>query len=155
MAKAEREQMARKHIFVVNGSAEFLDILRDLLQEEQYNVTTTNFVPRTFEQIEALRPDLLMIDLVVGQQAGWDLLERLRNQALTRGIPVIVTSTDKRLLDRAMGDSPHNGDKRFMAKPMNLDELLEAIQSLIGGANWKPGVTGTSPGSQSESAGRP
>ena len=63
MTQTQQGQMARKHIFVVNGSAEFLDIMRDLLQEEQYNVTTTNFVPRTFEQIEALRPDLLMIDL--------------------------------------------------------------------------------------------
>jgi CheY-like chemotaxis protein len=106
MTEAEREQMARKHIFVVNGSAEFLDIVRDLLQDEQYNVTTTNFMPRTFEQIHALRPELLIIDLVVGQQAGWDLLERLRNEAITRGIPVIVTSTDKRLLDRAVRIRP-------------------------------------------------
>ena len=135
MAQAEREQMARKHIFVVNGSAEFLDLLRDLLQDEHYNVTTTNFMPRTFEQIEALTPDLLIIDLVIGQQAGWDLLENLRNEAMTRGIPVIVTSTNKQLLDRAAGDLPRVGAKLFMAKPMNLDELLEGIRSLIGEAD--------------------
>ena len=123
--------MARKLIFAVNGSAEFLDILRDLLQGEQYNVTTTNFVPRTFEQLEALRPDLLIIDLVVGQQAGWDLLERLRNQALTSGIPVVVTSTDKPLLDLAIGEAPHHGKKLFMAKPMDLDELVESNHSLV------------------------
>ena len=151
MAEAEREQMARKHILVVNGSADFLDILRDLLQEEQYNVTTTNFVPRTFEQIEALRPQLLIVDLVIGERAGWDLLERLREEALTRGIPVIVTSTNERLLEQAKGDAARDGDKLFMAKPMNLNELLDAIQSLIGGAESNPAVTDASPDSVRES----
>jgi hypothetical protein len=44
-ARATPEQMRRQHIFVVNGSAEFLDVVRELLQDEHYNVTTTNFVP--------------------------------------------------------------------------------------------------------------
>ena len=134
MADAERTQMGRKHIFAVNGSAEFLDILRDLLEEEEYNVTTTNFVPRTFEQIEALRPELLIIDLVAGQRAGWELLGLIRNEAVTRGIPVILTSTDPRLLERAAGESTGKGDTLVLAKPMNLNELLEAIRSLIGEA---------------------
>ena len=147
MTQTEQRQMARKHIFAVNGSAEFLDILRELLQEAQYNVTTTNFVPRTFDQIEALRPSLLIIDLVVGQQAGWDLLERLRTEAMTKGLPVIVTSTDKRLLERAIADSAHEGGQLFMAKPMNLDELLQGIESLIGKADSMPDVIGATGGS--------
>jgi DNA-binding NtrC family response regulator len=129
------------------GRRSSLDILRDLLQEAQYNVTTTNFVPRTFEQIEALGPSLLIIDLVVGQQAGWDLLERLQTEAMTRGIPVIVTSTDKRLLERAIADAPRQGGKLFMAKPMNLDELLQGIESLIGEADSTLDVIGATGGS--------
>jgi hypothetical protein len=39
--------MARKHIFCVNSSPTFLDLLRELFQDERYNVTTTNFVPHT------------------------------------------------------------------------------------------------------------
>jgi DNA-binding NtrC family response regulator len=74
----ERGEMGRKDIFFVNGSPDFLDVLRVLLQGEDYNVTTTNFVPRTFEQIAALRPGLLLVDLVVHRQAGWDLLEQLQ-----------------------------------------------------------------------------
>lgn len=134
MPESEREQMARKHIFAVNGSPEFLDLLRQLLQEERYNVTTTNFVPRTFEQIEALSPDLLIVDIAVGQAAGWDLLEQLHQRAFTEGIPVVVTSTDPNLLEKAQAESARFGGKRFIAKPMDVDELLEAIQWLIGGA---------------------
>ena len=75
---------------------------------------------------------MLIIDLVAGQRAGWDLLERLGNEAITRGIPVIVTSTDKPLLEQAEGDSARDG-RLFMVKPMNLQQLLEAIRCLIGG----------------------
>ncbi len=78
---ATPEQMKRKHVFVVNGSPEFLDLLRDFLQEEHYNVTSTNFVPRTFAQIRAAQPDLLLVDLVLGETAGWDLLAELRADA--------------------------------------------------------------------------
>lgn len=127
-----KEQMNRKHIFAVNGSPEFLDLLRQLLQEEHYNVTTTNFVPRTYDQIAALEPDLLLIDLAVGQRAGLDLLEHLGKEAATRGIPVIVLSTSPRLLDEAQADPGHFGGQRFLTKPFDLDELLTMVSDLIG-----------------------
>ena len=93
---AERRQMGRKHVFAVNDSPAVLDVVRQLLLDEAYNVTTTNYVPRTFEQIAGLAPDLLVLDLAISQRAGWDLLERLHAEAATRAIPVLVTATDHR-----------------------------------------------------------
>src|SRR5918997_38615 len=87
MSDAERLQMTRKHVFCVNGSAAFLEFVRSLLEEELYNVTTTNFVPATFEQINALHPALMIIDIEVGKRAGWDLLDQLRQDAKTNDIP--------------------------------------------------------------------
>jgi CheY-like chemotaxis protein len=100
-SRATPEQMQRQHIFVVNGSVEFLDVVRELLQDENYNVTTTKFVPRTFHQIETARPSLLVVDLCHGEKAGWDLLTELQQEAATRQIPVILVSTSKHYLERA------------------------------------------------------
>ena len=102
-ADQEREtrQMTRRHVFVINGAPVFLDLMREILQDERYNVTTTNFVPNSFAQIAALQPDLLILDLVVFDQAGWDRLEHLAAAASTSAIPVIVVSTDPTLLARA------------------------------------------------------
>ncbi len=75
--------------------------MRELFQEEGYNVTTTNFAPNSFQQIEALQPDALIIDIAIGQEAGWELLEQLGADADTAGIPALVLSTDPRLLARA------------------------------------------------------
>jgi CheY-like chemotaxis protein len=110
-ARATPEQMQRQHIFVVNGSVEFLDIVRELLQEEDYNVTTTNFVPRTFHQIETARPSLLVVDLCHGEQAGWDLLTELRQEAATQQIPVILVSTSKQYLERAAEEQAIGGGR--------------------------------------------
>jgi len=133
-ARATPEQMRRQHIFVVNGSAAFLDVVRELLQDEQFNVTTTNFVPLTFKQIETARPSLLIIDLIHGERAGWDLLAELRHEAATREIPVILASTSKQLLEKAETERVIWGGDRYLLKPFSLDELLQAIQELVGAA---------------------
>jgi DNA-binding response OmpR family regulator len=130
----ERAQMGRQHIFIINGSPDLLDLLRVLFQRAEYNVTTTNFVPETFEQIAALRPAVLVIDLAVGQQAGWALLERLRAGAQTRGIPVVLFSTDPRLLARAQADPARYGGDAFVTKPFDVAEMLAVVERLIGTA---------------------
>jgi CheY-like chemotaxis protein len=132
--ETERRQRKRKHVFAVNGAADFLEVVRHLLQDEHFNVTTTNFVPETFDQIAALTPDLIIVDLAIGVQAGWDLLERLHAEAITRQIPVLVTSTDQRFLDRVKDDVPRYGEKRFVIKPMNIEELLRTVHEMIGSA---------------------
>jgi CheY-like chemotaxis protein len=133
-ARATPEQMQRQHIFVVNGSADFLDVVRELLQDEHYNVTTTNFVPKTFQQIETARPSLLIVDLIHGEMAGWDLLAELRREAATRDIPVILVSTSRQFLEKAEAERVIWGGDRYFLKPFSLDELLQAIQELIGPA---------------------
>jgi two-component system response regulator VicR len=133
-ARATPEQMQRQHIFVVNGSAEFLDVVRELLQDENYNVTTTNFIPETFEQIEVARPSLLIVDLIHGEMAGWELLAEVRHEAATRDIPVILVSTSRQLLEKAEMERVIWGGDRSFLKQFSLDALLEAIQDLIGPA---------------------
>ncbi len=130
----EQRQLQRSHIFVVNSSPPFLDLMRDLLQEECYNVTTTTFVPQTFEQIEALEPHLIMVDVMVGQEAGWELLQQLQTDVVTRNIPVIVTSTNPHLLERAEGDQDRYAGRSWMAKPFDLDHLLTTVEDLVGTA---------------------
>jgi CheY-like chemotaxis protein len=126
--------MLRKHVFVVNGTAAFLNLLRDLLQGEDFNVTTTSYVPRTFDSIAALAPDLLILDLVIGEIAGWDLLERLHREAATRGVPLILVSTEAHLLERAQADAERYGTHPVILKPLAPDDVLNAIHKMIGPA---------------------
>ena len=130
----DRTQEGRKHIFVINGAPEFLNLMRDVFQDERYNVTTTNYVPNSFDQITALNPDALIMDIVVGQQAGWELLERLHEAAATTGIPVLVVSTSPRLLERAQEQATRFGTHHYLGKPFDLTDLMACIQEMIGEA---------------------
>jgi DNA-binding response OmpR family regulator len=130
----DRSQEGRKHIFVINGAPEFLNLMRELFQDESYNVTTTNFVPNSFDQILALEPDALIVDMVVGQSAGWELLERLHAEAATTGIPVILVSTSPELLEKVQDQAARYGTHRALAKPFDVGELLGMIREAIGAA---------------------
>jgi DNA-binding response OmpR family regulator len=130
----DRTQEGRKHIFVINGAPEFLNLMRDIFQDQRFNVTTTNFVPNSFDQIAALQPDALVVDIVLGQQAGWELLERLHAGVVTTGIPVIIVSTSPHLLEEAREQAARFGAHRYLVKPFDLDDLLSAVEEMIGKA---------------------
>ena len=130
----EQDQATRKHIFVINGAPEFLNLMRALLQSERYNVTTTNFVPNSFAQIQALQPDVLIIDLAHGEQLGWELLERLHREASTVGIPVLIVSTVPHFIERAREQVARYGGNAYLSKPFRFEVMLQAIEGLIGPA---------------------
>ena len=71
----DRRQTPRKHVFAVNSSPDFLLIIRELLEDEGYAVTTCDFAPNVFTRIVMRQPDALIIDVAVGETAGWDLLD--------------------------------------------------------------------------------
>ncbi len=141
MGDDEQARMRRPHIFAVNGASEFLNLVRDLFESEDFNITTTNFVPETFDQIAALNPSVLLVDLAHGQRAGWDLLEQLRAGwdlleqlragALTHGIPTLVLSTAQASLDDVQAHQSRYGGDAFLSKPFDLDDLLNAVNALI------------------------
>jgi CheY-like chemotaxis protein len=70
----------------------------------------------------------------VGQRAGWELLEQINAAASTTGIPVLIVSTDPRLLDRAQDQAARYGKNRYLIKPFSLDDILEQIREMIGKA---------------------
>jgi CheY-like chemotaxis protein len=132
--ETEREQAQRKHILGINGHPPFLELLRAILQGEKFNVTTTNYVPHTFDLITALEPDLVIVDLVEYQLAGWELLDRLRGDVQTSGIPLLLTSTDQDLLDHAAAAAERYGKHPALICPFRIADLLQAIDNLIGKA---------------------
>lgn len=89
---------------------------------------TTNFVPDTFAQIEAASPSLPLIDLAVGEHAGWDLLADLRQGTTTHQIAIILLRTTSSLIDRAKEEQAAFGGARYLVKPFNLDDLIPMVQ---------------------------
>ena len=128
----DRQRTPRQHIFAVNSSPDFLLIVRELLADEGYAVTTSVFEPNVFTRIVMRQPDALIVDVAVGEEVGWDLLRRLHAEPATTGIPVLVTSTSPALLERAREEPWYETDRSYVTKPMDLGELLGTVRRLIG-----------------------
>jgi len=131
----DRDWTPRKHVFAVNSSPDFLLIVREVLADEGYAVTTSDFEPNVFTRILMRHPDALIIDVVPGESAGWDLLRRLNLEAKTNDIPALVTSTSPALLEQARDEAAWYGANRFfLTKPLDLDELVRIIREMPGDA---------------------
>lgn len=134
MHTVEPTPPARRHILAVNDSVELLTLLQELLEEEHYAVTTATFPTTTFDQIVTLAPTLLILDLVDGHQAAWDLLVRVGSEASTREMPILVTSTSQRVLDAAQHHHAQANGRHYLRKPFDLDELLRIVTDVVGPA---------------------
>jgi two-component system response regulator VicR len=129
----DRQRTPRKHVFAVNSSPDFLLIVREVLADEGYAVTTSDFASNAFTRIVMRQPDVVIIDVAVGESAGWDLLRRLHTEAATTNIPVLVTSTSAELLEQALEQAAWYGTNRsYVTKPMDLDQLLATMRGMIG-----------------------
>ena len=73
--------------FGTYGSLPLL-MVRVLLEEERYNVTGGNHLCSSHAAIATVQPDLVILDLVWGEQTGWDLLEALAQDAATATTPI-------------------------------------------------------------------
>ena len=131
----ESDRAPRKHVFAVNSSPDFLLIVREVLADEGYAVTTSDFEPNVFTRIVMRQPDALVVDVAVEESAGWDLLRRLHLEAKTSDIPVLVTSTSPALLEQAQDEAASYGTNwYFLTKPLDLDELVRMIREMVGDA---------------------
>src|ERR1043166_7180654 len=113
-------------IVVIDDDAVFVDLMRDLLAVgEGYDVVSAPDWVRSVEFIREMRPDLIILDLMLGRdQAGWDVLQLLREDPATARIPVIMCSAAAPALRRCDTPTPELGPIEAVAKPFDVDELL-------------------------------
>lgn len=124
--------MAR--ITVVNDNPEFLDLVREILEDDRHDTTTLDGDRAdALDAIRASDPDLLMIDLRMnaGILHGWEIAQTVRHDATLAGVPILVCSGDVQALHDIEDDLSHMHQLRTLVKPFGLDELTDAIDALL------------------------
>ena len=117
----------KRKIVVVNDTQEILRLFQDLLEEEGYEVHTYSYAFDDVAEIKRLRPDLVILDLLVNNEDhGWQLLQKLKMDPGTVKTPVIVCSAAVRLLRDLEGHLKEKG-VGVVIKPFDLDDLLRAV----------------------------
>lgn len=77
-------------------------------------------------------PDLVLLDLKLPKVSGLEVLQRLRSEERTRGLPVVVlTSSDE---EKDIVESYNLGANSYIRKPVDFDEFIDAVRQL--GLYW-------------------
>ena len=118
-------------ILVVNDTQEILELFRMLLEEEGYDVILAGFPIQVIDEIEQIKPDLIILDLVFGEEkTGMQMLQMLKMKRATAVIPVIVCTAALHLVREQEGYLVSQG-VHLVYKPFDIDLLLDNIKQLL------------------------
>jgi adenylate cyclase len=124
----------RSRIAIIDDDPVFLDLMHDLLHTgEGFNVHTSADWIGSFEFIKEVKPDLVVLDLMMGRdQTGWAVIEVLRGDPATRHIPIILCSAAAPALDPRAQRLREVSGLELVAKPFDVDHFLDAIERMLG-----------------------
>lgn len=119
-------------ILVINDTQEILELFQDLLgQEEGYDVVLYSYAPREMHEIEAIHPDLVILDYVFGtEKSGWQTLQKLKMRRATASIPIIICTAAIREIREIEGYLEAKG-VTVVPKPFDIDDLLDAVKKAL------------------------
>jgi|GEM_PF-682728 len=127
--------MQRRTIAVVNDDPAFIELVRELLEDEGYATTAYREGPTAVDFLQARTPDLLVLDIRLKQpEGGWAVLEALRADPRTRALPVIVCSADRPFLRRRAAALEEYGCG-VLEKPFQIDALYALVAAMLAPAS--------------------
>ena len=123
---------AGKRALVVNDTQEILELFQEILKELGFTVEIMSYAPRELEQIRAVNPDIVILDLIFGPREleGWQLLQKLRMDRQFESLPVIVCSAAVREVAEQEGYLTEQG-VLVVLKPFTVSQLEEAVRRAV------------------------
>jgi len=120
--------MAIKSILVVDDSATDRQYLSDILVKNGYKVTTAENAEEALSKVKQINPDLVLMDVVLPGQNGYQATRTLSKDEATKHIPVIMCTTKGQETDKLWG--MRQGARDYIVKPASQDDLLAKIKAL-------------------------
>jgi CheY-like chemotaxis protein len=113
-------------VLVVDDNADLVHFYRRYTMDTRYEIVHVAEGQRVFEKIEEVPPDLIVLDVMLPDSNGWDLLTQLRQHPLTQHVPVIVCSVVRReKLALALGAT------MYVPKPVGYQQFVQALDKAI------------------------
>ncbi len=120
---------SNRTIMVVDDHPDQVDILRITLEWKGFNVKCAYSVKDLFAFLEKLKPYLILLDIMMPQMDGVEVLTRLRENSDPASIPVIFLTATALYGDVIRGYKM--GAEYYFTKPIDNTQLLQGINSIL------------------------
>ena len=118
-------------ILIVDDSPTEVHVFKKILEKHGYRAEIARDGLEGLEVAKSIHPDLILMDVVMPVLNGFQATRRLRNDAETAHIPVIMVTTKDQQTDINWG--MRQGANKYLVKPVMPADLLKTIRELIDG----------------------
>lgn len=118
----------RKRVLVVDDDMPLRGMLSAALRQHGFQVLLAGDGGEAQRAFSLHHPDIILLDLMMPGENGWDFLQRLKETGFLGSIPIIVISAHLRIEPQAVLQM---GVSAMLPKPFNLDDLMNLIQHLL------------------------
>ncbi|GMQ89030.1 MAG: twitching motility response regulator PilH [Gammaproteobacteria bacterium] len=116
-------------ILIVDDSPTEAHVLKGILEKNGFEVETAENGTEGIERAKELKPDLILMDVVMPGLNGFQATRQLTKGPETSNIPVIIVTTKDQETDRVWG--MRQGAKDFISKPVTEKMLMEKINAVL------------------------
>jgi twitching motility two-component system response regulator PilH len=120
--------MAIKRILLVDDSATERHVIGEILNKQGFEVTFAENGEAGVAQAKQLKPDLVIMDVVMPGMNGFQATRAITKDPDTQNIPVLICTTKDQETDKIWG--MRQGAKDYVVKPVDAAELLAKIAAL-------------------------
>ncbi|MGQ9684006.1 MAG: response regulator [Anaerolineae bacterium] len=120
---------ARPTVLIVDDNQDMLALLRSYLREQPYRVFAASGRAEALDLSSRYPPDVLILDIIMPHQDGWEILQELRRQIEPQQVRVIVCSV---INDPEL--SAALGAHAFLSKPVSEGQLIQALRRVLASA---------------------
>jgi CheY-like chemotaxis protein len=119
----------KKKILLVDDEKEILDTLSNILTRRKFEVATASSAKDALELVKTIRPDVILLDVLLPDMDGTVLAMTLQNDTTTRDIPIVFLTGMLTKQEELPGKTR---EKYFaVAKPVGTDELVSIIDKAL------------------------
>ena len=125
----------KKKILIVDDEEGFTEMVKFNLEAAGgYEVRTENKGAKALDSALEYRPDLILLDVIMPDAEGPDVVNQIRNNRFLKNTPVVfLTATIRK--DEVDQEKGRVGGYAFLAKPGTIQELIECIEKQLASKN--------------------
>jgi DNA-binding response OmpR family regulator len=117
--------VAAKKILVVDDDKDIREIIMYILESEGFNVSGLDNGSAVLHTVHELRPDMVLLDVQLGDMDGRDICRELKHQPTTQEIPIIMISASHGW--DSLSEKECEPDD-FLPKPFDVHQLLNHVK---------------------------